>query len=977
MNTSDSHSEPALLSRVEMLGAVLMSLVFILRNGLPVGVGNQSLQMVWMEHLRDPSLFASDEILGSFEHFPSWFFPILAHLIPSSVEVGSALQVLQVFNTLFLFLGVAVLTRSIFPGMRWVLMPLGFLMLGPVQALAETPLPPLAFTHTAFGLMLSFWTLSWCFRKQFAPAFLCLALIGNVHLLTAAYTAGIMGLYLLLEWKNLSWKRLSVWIFVCGFLSLPVLKLLLTSHADFDAHWLVLLRERSEHHVYPFSWWRKGDPAWGNFALWMGWLIWALAWLPERRPGSAILAMILAPAGMMILGLLGSQGFEVPLILRAQLFRSSLYVMLLTFMLLPPALENIRKDSFFGTLGFGLAVACLLVPVWRVYLPCLLVVGSIYAWWRGALRPWHAAGIGGIFCVLTLSDLSLESTFWKLKPVSFPRLSALQNPFSKPAADSWVDIQKRTRVHTPIDARILTPVRRSGFRLHSRRSIVGEWRDGTMQFFDPAFAEAWALRMDRLSPENLSRARPEDWVAMGEAEAADFVVLPRGQERGLVLRAENEDWVLAETRLSPPPPLPPAPENAKDPESWLAQERFMLEVVEPNIERNRKSRVSLQLEDSGGNALAGLRVEVKQQSLDFGIGSALHHFRPVVEVEKQFRAPNVHPMELVRFKEVFNYSVIGYSGKWMFLEPEEGQRRYEDLDAYVDWCTENGIRIEYHFVTGYAPSWMKKLPGKEQKQYLLAHAEALIDRYGDRIDQWQVINERRMQTEAPDVFALFRKKLPAAALGVSHCARFFSPRKGERAKTDLERGMKSLDQITEAGQKVDFFGVHAHRPFGTWSDPRTMYEVLDDFAAKGLRIHITETGISHAGKIEGEVLTGTWTEELQADYMRRFMKVAFSHPQVDVVNFWGFGPKNWQPHVGLLDNDYKPRPAFLVLKKLVNETWNTQLETRSGSRGDLSLHGFHGTYHVTVFHPDGRVGGGHFHLTAHAPVTMKVKIEWE
>lgn len=212
---------------------------------------------------------------------------------------------------------------------------------------------------------------------------------------------------------------------------------------------------------------------------------------------------------------------------------------------------------------------------------------------------------------------------------------------------------------------------------------------------------------------------------------------------------------------------------------------------------------------------------------------------------------------------------------------------------------------------------------------------------------------------------------------MSHCARFFSTRKDQRAKQDLERGMRSMTQITSAGQKVDFFAIHAHRPFGTWWDPRTMYEVLDDFAAKGVRIHITETGISHAGKIEGEVLRGEWTEALQADYLVRFMKVAFSHPQVDVVNFWGFGPQTWQPNIGLLDENYQPRPAFYALKKLLNETWHTRLEDRTDAAGELPLHGFHGGYQVTVRHPDGRIGTGEFQLGPGTQTALTVAIDWQ
>ena len=40
--------------------------------------------------------------------------------------------------------------------------------------------------------------------------------------------------------------------------------------------------------------------------------------------------------------------------------------------------------------------------------------------------------------------------------------------------------------------------------------------------------------------------------------------------------------------------------------------------------------------------------------------------------------------ELTRFQELFNYSQIGFSGKWGYIETKEGQRDYTDLDIQTD-----------------------------------------------------------------------------------------------------------------------------------------------------------------------------------------------------------------------------------------------------------------------------------------------------
>jgi GH35 family endo-1,4-beta-xylanase len=976
---SPIQSQP--LNRVLFWDAVLSACatgIFLLLNGLPVGVGNQSLHLAWIRHLRNPDLFANDPLIQSFEHFPSIFFNLLARLIPSGMDPATALQGLQVLNAFFLFLGLVRLTRTLFPSARasapGVLL---FVIATSTRALAETPLPPISFSHTAFGLTLSLFILNCAFRKHLEIAFLLLGVCASVHLLTAAYTGSILGIYLLLSWNERPFRSLLLPVTLCLILSTPVLIHLLTSSATYDAAWLELLTERSAHHVFPQSWWETGDASIGSFILNIGWLIAALAWNPHSIRSAPIRAFLLATLGLMAIGLLAAFVLPHPLLLRAQLFRASMYLRILTLAALTAATVPMWKSSrpFTRLLLIPIATV-LLVPGLRALSTWAWIVTLGWTWHGSKLRLHHALIALPVLFTLTLSDLLLETRFWT--PALPPNLSlSLNLPAPQtPETDPWLDIQLLTRTHTPTHARILTPYRRSGFRDHSHRSIVGEWRDGTMQFFDPTFASAWNERIQKLDLDPHAQRQADTWVNLGKEFNAQFAVLPSDSVTGLIPVAANETWMLVKTERPPPPPLPDPPENAIDPEDWLNQERFMLEVVKPNIRKNRQSSIELMLTDADGNPLPGLAVDIQQTRLAFGIGSALHHFRPVHQPDKGFKAPQVHPKELEQFARVFNYSVIGFSGKWNFIEPEMGKPTYDDLDAYVDWCTQNNIEIEYHFVTGYAPGWMNKKPEDFQRFALMNHANALISRYGDRISTWQIVNERRLQNFAPDVFALFREKLPDAELGVSHCARFYTDRDGNRGERDLKRGWDSMEHILNRGQTVDYFAVHAHRPFGTWWDPRTMYKVFDDFQEKGIRVHITETGISHAGKIEGGVLSGNWTEQLQADYLTRFLEICYSHPNVDVVNFWGFGPKTWQPHIGLLDKDYNPLPAYHALDTLVNDTWHSQLQTRSSSNGSVSFTGHHGDYSLNVRHPDGRTGTAHFSLSKDSQASQPLYIRW-
>ena len=60
------------------------------------------------------------------------------------------------------------------------------------------------------------------------------------------------------------------------------------------------------------------------------------------------------------------------------------------------------------------------------------------------------------------------------------------------------DVQNWVRVNTKEDAVLITPPRRAGFRVFSERTIIGEWKDGTQQYFDEDFVREWDRRMRAL-----------------------------------------------------------------------------------------------------------------------------------------------------------------------------------------------------------------------------------------------------------------------------------------------------------------------------------------------------------------------------------------------------------------------------------------------------------------------------------------------
>jgi hypothetical protein len=125
----------------------------------------------------------------------------------------------------------------------------------------------------------------------------------------------------------------------------------------------------------------------------------------------------------------------------------------------------------------------------------------------------------------------------------------------------------------------------------------------------------------------------------------------------------------------------------------------------------------------------------------------------------------------------------------------------------------------------------------------------------------------------------------------------------------------------------------------------------------GLPLHLTEFIPQSSGKpITGGWREGTWTEEAQADYAEQVYRIAFGHPSVELVNWWGFSDRDvWIPGGGLVTADYAPKPVFRRLEKLISDEWRTAIEAKADAAGQVSFRGYYGRYAVTVRETDGAV----------------------
>ena len=98
---------------------------------------------------------------------------------------------------------------------------------------------------------------------------------------------------------------------------------------------------------------------------------------------------------------------------------------------------------------------------------------------------------------------------------------------------------------------------------------------------------------------------------------------------------------------------------------------------------------------------------------------------------------------------------------------------------------------------------------------------------------------------------------------------------------------------------------------------------------------------------------GRWSPELQADAIEEFYRVAFGHPAVQAIIYFGMiDGETESPTLGLLDADYQPKPAWNRLKELIKQEWITRQSGVTDAKGAYRFRGFFGQYDVRVTDAD-------------------------
>lgn len=279
--------------------------------------------------------------------------------------------------------------------------------------------------------------------------------------------------------------------------------------------------------------------------------------------------------------------------------------------------------------------------------------------------------------------------------------------------------------------------------------------------------------------------------------------------------------------------------------------------------------------------------------------------------------------------------------KWGIVQREEGRFNFGPADLIADFARARGMGLIGHAFVWHemAADWVfqdsEGNPASPElvQERLRQHMAALIERYGDVVRGWDVVNEA--VSEYRDEY--LRDTRWRQALGDDYVAIAFQMAAELAPNAELyyndfnldlphkrENTVRLVKSLLDRGIRVDAIGMQSHYNL-RYPKAEHIIKSIQAFAALGVRVHITELDVSLYAYLDTKdrYRDGAPPKLLaeQAERYATLFQIYLDHRHViDRVTLWGLHDaqswKNYSPvpdrpdYPLLFQADGQPKPAF-------------------------------------------------------------------
>ena len=377
--------------------------------------------------------------------------------------------------------------------------------------------------------------------------------------------------------------------------------------------------------------------------------------------------------------------------------------------------------------------------------------------------------------------------------------------------------------------------------------------------------------------------------------------------------------------------------------------------AQTRIESDRKSDVTVIVNDSSGQPLDGAVVRVRQNRHDFKFGSAINAFNSKLDPNGNANALKYQS----EIKRLFNTVVLENSHKW----PQMVFDRQRALDG-ADFATDNDLYLRGHNViwpsrsnmpdsvwaeydtrvandgTASANAWLQST--------IEARFDDVLNTFDGQIPEWDVANELYTNNDVQAVLGGTDPLGVDVVLGWFQHIRDFDPNiklayndysiftnnggdVNHRANFDFWLGELSNANL------LDVIGIQSHFSDAGLTDMLVLEQLITSYNTQfGATIAITEFDLDSRD------------EQVQADFLRDYMTMNFSQSGVSEFLHWGFWEgSHFQPDAALYRQDFSIKPNGQAYEDLVFGNWWTDVGGTTEA-GQFQTSAFLGDYDIEV-----------------------------
>jgi len=354
------------------------------------------------------------------------------------------------------------------------------------------------------------------------------------------------------------------------------------------------------------------------------------------------------------------------------------------------------------------------------------------------------------------------------------------------------------------------------------------------------------------------------------------------------------------------------------------------------IEQIRKSdlQITVVSADNPAVVVPDVNVELIQTKHQFAFGSAIS------------RNEMDNTRYLNFFEDHFEWAVMENASKWYANEPQEDYVTYEDADKIYNWCSQNGIKMRGHCIfwasENMVQDWIKNL-----SYAALPAASELLTAVEDRLDSavnhfkgkflhWDVNNEMCNNSFYADRLGYdIRPWMFQAAHAIDpDSLLFLNDYNVISGGYNLNSFKQMAYDLAAQGAPIHGLGVQCH--MSTGFSPVAVKARFDSVAEVGLPIWVTEFDVTQPD------------ENIRADELESFYRIAFSEPAVEGILMWGFWQdRHWREDCYIVNSDWSLNAAGERYEALMDE-WTTNDASVTDNNGNADFRGFHGSYAVVL-----------------------------